>query len=372
MISSIIAFALFLTDIIVYRQGRLYLDRYLCLMWIYGGTAVLSLIVNRTHISGAEPIYCVVKMIIPMVFTLMYVQYMHARDIRTICIILTVFAVLNMCISFVEMNANRAALAVSHISGVFSDRNLFCRFLTIVHCWLLIEFLASPRKRLLSASAALMAAIFVCVTFLMSRAGYLLYLQVNAMVLLQLGNKTVKRLMPFAFSAIAVLFVVMFYMRFKSEAMDVNPASDIGRVGTLKAGFNMIKASPVFGVGYSMANTRFSEFQDKHFRGLRNLQTIHNIYINVFAEQGIVGLAAFLLFNLSILFALRAACIGVPFVRKKVLLFCYISLSVLLVHGIFYHTMDYEGIYWIIIACAIIALRDKRMSEEAQSTVLAA
>jgi O-antigen ligase len=353
-----VVFTVMLLDIFLTRTGRIYIDRYIVYVFIYIGTTILSLVINRGAIWGNEPFFQLIKLIVPLLIGMMMIQRLTINNLPRVFMVFTAFAIVNLPVAFVEIYINRALLATSHISGVFSDRNLFSRFLVMVHAWLLIGVLSERPRRLLSMKTATLAAIFICITFLLSRSGYLLYLIATGMVLIHHQSARLKRMMPFFIAGALVLFGAMFLIRVRAEQMNVSNASDIGRASTILAGINMVKASPVFGVGYGLANPRFMEFQDRHFPGLRDAKTIHLIYLNVWAEQGIIGLAAFVLFNFSLVFALHRACRKKPLAGKKELLVCYIALTVHLVHGLFYHSMDYEGVYWIVIACSIIALRD--------------
>lgn len=145
----------------------------------------------------------------------------------------------------------------------------------------------------------------------------------------------------------------------KKDYMDIKNSSDLARIAVLKAGINMIKKSPVYGIGYGMSRYRFNEFQDKSQIGLMEVSTIHNIYVCIFAEQGIIGLFFYLFFNFSLLFLLYKKIKKTNnFTTTQEELFCFISLSTFLIHGIIYHEFNGEGIYWITIAMCIIILRN--------------
>jgi O-antigen ligase len=97
----------------------------------------------------------------------------------------------------------------------------------------------------------------------------------------------------FIATLIAVLFYPQIVARFGSEE---GSAAALDRVYLIKIAWNMIKESPIIGVG---ANT-FMSVVTKYARGpeLQDiyLHMVHNQYLLVFAETGIVGMAAFLWF----------------------------------------------------------------------------
>jgi O-antigen ligase len=354
------AFAVLGLDMVFYRGGRIFWNRHMSMACLYIAAAGFSIVFNRGEIADKMPFYNWLKLIVPFVFCFFMLQNMRFTDIRRICLVLTAFACLNLFVAFFEMLLNSGNLVTTHISAAFSDRNLLARFLIIVHIFLCIEFLGQEKHRLFSFKPLILAAIFVCIVMLMSRSGYLLYLFSTVMIFLNYKSAKLKKLLPVFVAAAVVLFGAMFMIRVRTEKMNISNASDIGRAGTMLAGIRMIKAHPVTGIGYSMANGRFTEFQDRHFPGISDMQTIHNAYINAWAEAGLLGLAAFLALNAGILLPLRKACRTLPFGKKKLHLFCYLSLSIYLIHGVFYHTFDYEGIYWVIIACSLIILRDSQ------------
>ncbi|MBD3392384.1 MAG: hypothetical protein GF418_09965 [Chitinivibrionales bacterium] len=350
-----------LLNLYVQKGYRIYVDRVMILVGIYVLSAMLSQVMNRHHMADTEPLHRLRLLLFPIIIAFFFVQTLDRARVRVVARVLVAFALVNLPFAFAGMYLGRGqGLVFSHVSAVFSDRNLLARFLSIAHAFLLIEFLARPSKRILSFSVGAMAAMFACVTLLLSRSGYGMYFFVNMLILSQSENKTLKRWLPVFAGIVLIVFGAMFYLRVRAEKMNIWPSSDIGRIGSILAGINMIKASPVYGVGYGMSIPRYVEFQDKHFPGLRDIDSIHNIYVNVFAEQGAVGLAVYLLLNAAVLSALWRVIRKEPFARRTLELWCFVSIATYLLHGIVYHTIDFEGIYWIIIALAVVCLRTRR------------
>ena len=73
--------------------------------------------------------------------------------------------------------------------------------------------------------------------------------------------------------------------------------SSMGRVATNQAAINMIKAHPVFGVGAGNFNYVFLSYTPGNLqKWVRPGKSIHNVFLQITSETGLVGLLLFSLF----------------------------------------------------------------------------
>jgi O-antigen ligase len=94
-------------------------------------------------------------------------------------------------------------------------------------------------------------------------------------VLITFGYRRFRRISGSFIGATAVLALVIFGPS-RTSAMDASESSAQSRVEAWGEGLGMLKANPVFGVGYG----RFTEFHPK---------VAHNSIVHTFAELGLVG-----------------------------------------------------------------------------------
>ncbi|MBS0620517.1 MAG: O-antigen ligase family protein [Verrucomicrobia bacterium] len=188
--------------------------------------------------------------------------------------------------------------------GTFSHPNILGGFLV---CTLLLTFyltLTSEKKgmRLCLYGAALLQFFTLCITF--SRAAFLA-LALGSALWLYLAVK--KRLVPrkrllvlaatffFAASSCLVLFFAQFYSRGGIVNYNAITAhADTERVLYQKLAWEMFKENPLLGVGFNNYQLYIPADQPQLFA------KVHNIYLLLLAETGLLGFGAFLLFLGSI------------------------------------------------------------------------
>ncbi len=91
---------------------------------------------------------------------------------------------------------------------------------------------------------------------------------------------------------IVIVFFSNFFLSVKTRILDYQNRAALSRIPLLKVAFNMIKDHPIIGIG---ANT-YNYVVKSYIRGiyLSYIDQVHNQYLLVFAETGILGLASFL------------------------------------------------------------------------------
>lgn len=348
-------------NILLYKNSCIYLDKHILFMCCFILSAAFSLFLNKSSSSFPDALYEYHLTLIGFVYSLVVIQTLRFNYIKTIGALFILTAMVNIFISFVLLKLHWDERTTAHISAFFSDRNMFTRFLVVTNTFLLIRFFSQKTKKILSLTFLSIFLIFICVTFMYSRGGYILYFLSVGYIIWLTKNNTIRKFGVLFGILMTILFAAMIYQRVQKDLMTVKNSSDLARVSALRAGFNMIKHKPLSGVGYAMSRFKYTEYEDKSLPGLTGMHTIHNVYVNIFAEQGIVGLSFYLLFNFGLLYALfkeMADHKNIKEIQNE--LFCFISLATYLLHGLVYHTFDSDAIYWIIIALSIITLKESK------------
>jgi len=133
-----------------------------------------------------------------------------------------------------------------------------------------------------------------------------------------------------------------------------------GRWEIWKGGLNMIVSRPLTGVGAGA----FSWAGGSRQFGSAGYMQAHNLFIDIAATTGLIGLTVWLLFLGTMvhrLFLFRGSPVVVPGYPKKIisqgLLLC---LSALLISGLFGHN-TYRYHWYLIAALTVVMMRDKQM-----------
>lgn len=354
---SLIIYTVF--QLVFFKNGKIYFDSYIKLVLAYVTISILSLFLNGNF---PYPEFGIVKsqgILLPVIAFFTFVQIFNIKHLKLIVKMLTAFSLINMVI-FLFLWIFQLKGVDFNFGTAFTDRNLFARFIITTNVFHLTTFLASEKKRFFSFQLLFFLLTFFIITILLSRSGYIMFLASIAFIAWRSDSRIVKKLWPVATVFVLILFTVMVIVRFKSDKMDVKNVSDLGRISAMIAGINMVKEKPILGVGYGLAEHRFEKYQDREFPGLHTNQTIHNIYLNIWAEQGIFALIVYILFNFGLLYELFIEILKKPFKEAKYQVMAFTSLSIFMLHGLVNHSFDYEGHYWLILAIAVIILRDTK------------
>jgi O-antigen ligase len=343
-----------LVHIAIFNKGIIYADKNILLICLYFFSSALSLILNHFSVNNFNPIMSYVSMFCNALIAIIFVQVFSFKDIVRIGRVFLVFALINASVYFLQLIFD--PLSNHTNAGFFGDPNLLARFLDISLVFLLLRYFYKSKRKLFSIELLLSLAILICVTLLLSRSGYIFTFLTLSTLIFWVGNRRIKKTFFIVGPIILILFAFMYTKRVQKDHMTVANYSDLGRISVMKAGINMIKHSPVFGVGYGLSGKLFTVYQEKSFPGL--VDTIHNAYICVFAEQGLFGISIYLMLNFGLLFSLfRKIRFENDPQKKRIYLYCFYSLSIYLLYVMMFPLPDYEGVYWIIVAMCIIALK---------------
>lgn len=346
---------LFPFNMIKRKKISLWMNKYIILIFLYIGSAVFSIIINFRSVEMNSAIFNLIAMVRPAMISVMALQTMTRDDIEKVFYSFFLFALFNSVLGLIHGFVYGPFWEKDH-SAIFADRNLYARFLIIVFSFLLAQYLKKLPVKKISWELIFIIFFFLVITIQLSRAGYLLLLVAIFYIVFNNNNKKLKYFLLLLSMLIIPVFSYMILLRIDTEKMNVVNYSDLGRAALLKAGLNMIVSKPVFGIGYGMSKSSFKDYMDKSLPGIDNLTTIHNCYVNVFAEQGIIGLIIFLTLNFGILIKQRKIIINNSFEKTYLNVACSSSLLIFLIHGLVYHPFDYEGSYWMVICLNIISM----------------
>lgn len=341
-------------QLITYHEFKIKIHRNFQWFLLYPLVALVSYFVNYNSISDTST-HKIKIFLIPWIISLVILQIFNFNDIKKVPTLFFAFSIINIALVFIfYVNTTKFYFLAD---GLFSDRNQIARYLSVVNSFLLITFLTTRNVKLKFAISPFLISILICITFFLSRAGYLLYASSTAFILWSTKKKNIRVAMLLTFPILLLVFGIMTSIRIKRDKMDISNASDLGRIALLKASFNMIVDKPILGVGYGMSSDKYPSYQDKKFPGLATVKTIHNCYVAVFAEQGIIGLLIYLLLNFSIMYDLfRIIQSKNHFKEYKIEMFFLTSLGIFLIHGLVNPSFDYVAPYWIIIVSSMIVI----------------
>jgi O-antigen ligase len=299
----------------------------------------------------------IIAVAVPIGFALSYLYAFSTEDLKSVLWGIALFGLLNIIVSFAVFAEDIFNIKSSFpISGFITDRNLFARYLSIVNVFILIEFLLHKRHLSRFFFGALMMVIFLGVLIQNSRSGYIVYLVSFAVVVFASGSKRVKKIAIIMLPCILALFVFQIAVRISADKMNIANSSDLGRIYVFKSGLNMIKAHPIGGIGFRMSELNIHKYADKSLPGLIYVKTIHNWFVNIWAEMGIFELIVFCWLNFVMMVKSYKAFSLASFSEGKYALFTFTSLLILMLDALVEPNYDYENLYWIILAVGAICL----------------
>jgi hypothetical protein len=315
--------------------------------------AILSSLINNAPIIPFQ----IIQLAIPLGFGLSFLFVFSKKDINKVLLAITLYGFVNVFFSYAIFLFGLKGMEMNFpISGLFTDRNGFGKYLTIVNVIILIEFVLQKNilKRVLLGMVILL--IFVGILIQYSRSGYIAYFVSTSIIIFMGGSRSLKKIALVFLPIILLLFTLFTISRIHSEKMSEANMSDIGRLYVAKAGINMIMAHPMRGLGFRNSELHIQDYADQNIPGLDGLVTIHNWFITVWAEMGIAGFLVFCSLNLSLMYACLKHFRKRGLADGKHALFSFNALLILMIAAQLGPNYDYESIYWIVVAIAVISL----------------
>ncbi len=155
----------------------------------------------------------------------------------------------------------------------------------------------------------------------------------------------------------AIGFLLVIYPRFVDWRLGITFGSDLirahqaldestgWRLDTLVAGLNLFRDNPIFGVGFG----QFHFLSPRYLGPDVGITYSHDWYVNVLAEQGLIGFSAFMLMLLGIGWTLlRSAAVGAAGMLAVFSVFLFSCLSAEPVSD-----LQTTGIFWVILGLGL-------------------
>lgn len=345
-----VIFVPFFLYLIFIRGGKPILNRYFGVLILYYTWIALSFFIHPGSYSDTKIWFIRASCYIFM--AIVSVHVFDKKDLQTIGWVIVFIAVTNAVYSYFQLG-----LGEEGRSSHFHDRNLFSRFQVIAYSFLLIDWLIKSKK-IYDFRILFMIIILGSMVHQQSRSGLLMFIISTGFILIHTKNKRiiVSGIVVGAFVVSVIAAPVIYRLKYTDEA--VANYSDFGRISTMVAGVNMIKDKPIIGIGYFNSLYEFKHYQQKSLIGFKGMSTIHNVYVSIWAELGIVGLLLFLYLNIGLFIKIYKKIWhkGVTFKEVRNEVFYSLILLIYLFHGLVYHSFDYEAFYWYYIVFAIIVL----------------
>jgi O-antigen ligase len=251
------------------------------------------------------------------------------------------------------------------LHSVFVDPNIFARYV-LFGIFFIISLLYFRGDRIYSKTTlyGFLGLYLINLLLSLSRSGYLTLIAGCILFSFYLGNRKIRLSVIVGAILVGVLiFAYLFAQRDFSSGTVVEP-SNINRVILITGGLDMIRTHWLMGIGY----TNFANFFETYYLGntlslsaeaykyAGYATEIHNWVIEAWAEQGIIGLAIFLLLMRKLFQVLRHARARENDPTMKALLIGFSLMGfTFLFHGFFYHTFISQFFFWTVTAFGIAA-----------------
>jgi putative inorganic carbon (HCO3(-)) transporter len=189
----------------------------------------------------------------------------------------------------------RAAFAGdSRVSGTIGSPNPAAAYLAMMMTLSLGVMLSNAKRRDKALAGAALAMATLPLIFTQSRGGWVAFVTGAAIMVIVGGRRLARRTLTLA--AVTLLVLVLPFGSFVQQRLSGDDnGSSAARMPLNHLAGAMIESHPVAGVGANNFATAMTPYARRAFGG-EFLYTVHNKYLLVWAETGIVGLIAFLWF----------------------------------------------------------------------------
>jgi putative inorganic carbon (HCO3(-)) transporter len=233
------------------------------------------------------------------------------------------------------------------VNSLFFDPNIYGRFLALTMVLIAALMVWTPHRRVVWACAALLALLWAGLVPSLSESS-LAVLVIGLAVLAALRWRT--RPVVLTVGALAVIgtgLIIAFpgLAGLESRSFDAVDKATAGRAELVRGGLEMARDRPVLGFGSGSFAERYRERE--HLLSERAPAESHTIPITVAAEQGIVGLAAYVLL---VVVALRMQLIGARQALPRAAVAA--AFVALFVHTLVYASFLEDPLTWALLAAA--------------------
>jgi putative inorganic carbon (hco3(-)) transporter len=238
------------------------------------------------------------------------------------------------------------------VNSVFFDPNIFGRYIALVMILLTAVLLYDRRMRLQLSSIAILAVLWGCLVFTLSRSSFV-SLALGLAVLAALRWRT--RPVLYLGAVVVVVGAIVLAIGPSTFGLkeNLNTASD-GRVNLITGGKDLFVDRPILGWG----SGSFSGEYTRHFRNA-GVSDSHNIAVTIGAEQGVIGELLYIALVVAALGLLFRGARGDPF-RVGIAA----AFLALVVHTMFYADFLEDPVTWTLLAVGGALVASQRASEE--------
>lgn len=224
-----------------------------------------------------------------------------SRDLRDLHLVLLATITVLAAVSYWHYRLQGWAMPLPSTYNV--DRNEFALTLAAFVPLFLLAVVRARRTALKCLSVISILLIIVCVIPSYSRGAFLALMAAFLLSVKLMRNRKLYCLIMFLALAAGALRISDSYLERLSSSTDYEKeASAAGRIATYKAALTMFQLAPVMGIGVGNFNENFWDHCPEEYRVFcAPDKSVHNIYLQVLSETGLVGMSAFLLFLLSVL-----------------------------------------------------------------------
>ena len=253
------------------------------------------------------------------------------------------------------------------VNSLFFDPNIYGRYLALTMILLAAVLLWTRSRRDAILIAAALGLLWVGLVFSLSQSSF-------AALLLGLGVLAALRWKPWpvlagaGLAALVALGLVLFApstLNLETGSLKELDRATSGRSNLIGGGLRMVRDRPVYGFGSGAYADRYREREDVSSEKVAAAS--HTIPLTVTAEQGVIGLAAYLALvalSLALLFdRLRAATLhrhGAATIARAALAAAYCAL---LLHTLVYAAYLEDPLSWALLAIAA-GLRAQPLADE--------
>lgn len=281
-------------------------------------TSFFSVLVNTpgSFMSPSLMYYKYGKLVLPVLVFFVMVRIWDRSDLPSLARLLLLFGFFSLGVALIEVLIQIGSpKGLARIgTWMVGDANKYAVILNILHGFLLAEFIAhkmAGRKAPWIGWGIVLVALGVLMT--QSRGGALGFLVITLVCLFasrsgQIIRWGVGMMIPFGIMAV----LVFLYRSMQPAGVEL---SDLGRVWTYIVAWNSIQRNPVFGIGFGNTEIMYTRYGQDYQILLRGPMDVHNIVIEIFAQQGVVGLVVFLAFLLAPFIVLTRRILTVSRVR---------------------------------------------------------
>lgn len=298
-----------------------------------------------------------VPILISLLYTIPYWIDSKSQIERSIRVLL-LSQVLVCLIGLLEVANNFSIFdtRIYRVRSVFHDPNILARYL-VIGIFFIISLLQHKVKNIFSVwflyFTLVLSLLNLILTF--SRSSYITFI-IGFIIYSYFYLKGRKRFIYSLSVAVIgfVLIVLAFILRAGGET--VFDPSNINRLQLLMGGLNIIENHPLVGIGYSsFANyyetvylEGYLSISSEIYKSVGLATEIHNWLIEIWSEQGVIGIIVFMLLFVKIFRIFTSALQQTGDTLYQSVLIGYIMMFyVYLFHGFFYHTFITQFVFWI-------------------------